>query len=95
MKLIGIDKMELTPCLIRNFVLSPFQSGSLKVCDIDPELKKKLDKFRFRKGTNSAGLLSMIIIIRCNKKVIKYIQIYMLCLYTSMFNNFSNFANWK
>lgn len=32
-------------------------SENLKVCDIDPELKKKLDKFRFRKATNSAGIL--------------------------------------
>ncbi|MEE6490625.1 hypothetical protein FKM82_015919 [Ascaphus truei] len=35
-------------------------SDSLVVCDVDPELKEKLRKFRFRKETNNAAILMKI-----------------------------------
>ncbi|XP_053330156.1 glia maturation factor gamma [Spea bombifrons] len=35
-------------------------SDSLVVCDVDPDLKEKLRKFRFRKETNNAALLLKI-----------------------------------
>lgn len=31
---------------------------NLSVCDIDPELKEELRKFRFRKATNNAAIIS-------------------------------------
>lgn len=34
---------------------------NLKVCEIDPELKDKLKKFRFRKDTNNAAILMKIV----------------------------------
>ncbi|CAM4670342.1 unnamed protein product [Lepidochelys olivacea] len=36
------------------------QSDSLVVCDVDPALKEKLRKFRFRKETNNAAILMKI-----------------------------------
>uniref|UniRef100_A0A6I8T1S1 Glia maturation factor, gamma n=2 Tax=Xenopus tropicalis TaxID=8364 RepID=A0A6I8T1S1_XENTR len=40
---------------------TPFKmSDSLVVCDVDPELKEKLRKFRFRKETNNAAILMKI-----------------------------------
>lgn len=33
---------------------------NVKVCEIDPELKEKLKKFRFRKDTNNAAILMKI-----------------------------------
>ncbi|KAM4642666.1 glia maturation factor gamma [Discoglossus pictus] len=35
-------------------------SDSLVVCEVDPELKEKLKKFRFRKETNNAAILMKI-----------------------------------
>ncbi|PIO33329.1 hypothetical protein AB205_0170810 [Aquarana catesbeiana] len=35
-------------------------SDSLVVCDVDPELKDRLRKFRFRKETNNAAILMKI-----------------------------------
>lgn len=34
------------------------QSDSLVVCEVDPELKEKLRKFRFRKETDNAAIIS-------------------------------------
>ena len=34
------------------------QAGNLKVCEVDEELQKKLKKFRFRKATNNAAIVS-------------------------------------
>lgn len=39
-------------------LLFPLQSDSLVVCDVDPELKEKLKRFRFRKETNNAAIMS-------------------------------------
>ncbi|XP_072287833.1 glia maturation factor gamma isoform X1 [Pyxicephalus adspersus] len=36
------------------------KSDSLVVCDVDPELKDRLRKFRFRKETNNAAILMKI-----------------------------------
>eukprot|EP00069_Balaena_mysticetus_P003032 bmy_16345T0 len=33
-------------------------SDSLVVCEVDPELKEKLRKFRFRKETDNAAIIS-------------------------------------
>uniref|UniRef100_A0A4W2E468 Glia maturation factor gamma n=1 Tax=Bos indicus x Bos taurus TaxID=30522 RepID=A0A4W2E468_BOBOX len=33
-------------------------SDSLVVCEVDPELKEKLRKFRFRKETDNAAIVS-------------------------------------
>lgn len=35
-----------------------WQSDSLVVCEVDPELKEKLRKFRFRKETDNAAIIS-------------------------------------
>uniref|UniRef100_A0A670JC86 Glia maturation factor gamma n=1 Tax=Podarcis muralis TaxID=64176 RepID=A0A670JC86_PODMU len=35
-------------------------SDSLVVCDVDPELKEKLKKFRFRKETNNAAIMMKV-----------------------------------
>ncbi|XP_015262649.1 PREDICTED: glia maturation factor gamma, partial [Gekko japonicus] len=35
-------------------------SDSLVVCDVDPELKEKLKKFRFRKETNNAAIIMKV-----------------------------------
>ncbi|KAG9478274.1 glia maturation factor gamma [Eleutherodactylus coqui] len=35
-------------------------SDSLVVCDVDPDLREKLRKFRFRKETNNAAILMKI-----------------------------------
>lgn len=37
---------------------APLQSDSLVVCEVDPELKEKLRKFRFRKETDNAAIIS-------------------------------------
>lgn len=37
---------------------SVLQSGCLAVCEVDGSLKAKLDKFRFRKETNNAAIVS-------------------------------------
>uniref|UniRef100_A0A8C7ASZ2 Glia maturation factor gamma n=1 Tax=Neovison vison TaxID=452646 RepID=A0A8C7ASZ2_NEOVI len=34
-----------------------WQSDSLVVCEVDPELKEKLRKFRFRKETDNAAMI--------------------------------------
>ena len=34
------------------------QAQNLKVCSLDEELKKKLKKFRFRKATSNAAIIS-------------------------------------
>lgn len=34
------------------------QALNVSVCDIDPDLKDELRKFRFRKETNSAAIIS-------------------------------------
>lgn len=34
-----------------------FQSGNVKVCDIDDEVKDALKKFRFRKSDKNAALV--------------------------------------
>lgn len=34
------------------------QSGSLAVCEVDESLKEKLKKFRFRKETTNAAIIS-------------------------------------
>ena len=34
------------------------QAGNVSVCDIDPELQELLKKFRFRKATNNAAIIS-------------------------------------
>lgn len=39
------------------------QSGSLAVCDVDESLKEKLKKFRFRKETTNAAIISKCQII--------------------------------
>jgi len=36
------------------------QAGNVKVCDIDPELKAKITKFRFRKATTNAAIISQL-----------------------------------
>lgn len=38
--------------------LCPCQSESLVVCEVDEELVQKLKKFRFRKETNNAAIIS-------------------------------------
>ena len=38
-----------------------FQADNVKVCDIESELKAKLQKFRFRKATDNAAIISMYI----------------------------------
>ncbi|KAG8537006.1 hypothetical protein GDO81_025233, partial [Engystomops pustulosus] len=35
-------------------------SDSLVVCDVDPDLRERLKKFRFRKETNNAAILMKI-----------------------------------
>ena len=35
-----------------------WQSDSLVVCEVDPELQEKLRKFRFRKETDNAAIIS-------------------------------------
>nr|XP_042130993.1 glia maturation factor gamma isoform X4 [Peromyscus maniculatus bairdii] len=35
-------------------------SDSLVVCEVDPELKEKLRKFRFRKETNNAAIIMKV-----------------------------------
>ncbi|XP_031564555.1 glia maturation factor gamma-like [Actinia tenebrosa] len=35
-------------------------SGSVSVCEIDPELKEKLRAFRFRKGNTSAAIIMKV-----------------------------------
>uniref|UniRef100_A0A8D0KD66 Glia maturation factor n=1 Tax=Salvator merianae TaxID=96440 RepID=A0A8D0KD66_SALMN len=35
-------------------------SDSLVVCDVDPELKEKLKRFRFRKETNNAAIIMKV-----------------------------------
>lgn len=34
-----------------------FQSGNVKVCDINDDVKDALKKFRFRKSENNAALI--------------------------------------
>lgn len=36
------------------------QSDSLVVCEVDPELKEKLRKFRFRKETDNAAIIMKV-----------------------------------
>lgn len=38
--------------------LTPDQSESLVVCEVDEDLVKKLKEFRFRKETNNAAIIS-------------------------------------
>ncbi|KAL6091406.1 hypothetical protein STEG23_028388 [Scotinomys teguina] len=38
----------------------PQKSDSLVVCEVDPELKEKLRKFRFRKETNNAAIIMKV-----------------------------------
>ena len=46
----------LTLAIIKLFI--DFQSQNVSVCDIDPSLKEELRKFRFRKATNNAAIIS-------------------------------------
>lgn len=39
---------------------APLQSDSLVVCEVDPELKEKLRKFRFRKETDNAAIIMKV-----------------------------------
>lgn len=38
----------------------PWQSDSLVVCEVDPELKEKLRQFRFRKETDNAAIIMKV-----------------------------------
>ena len=35
-------------------------AGNVKVCDVDPDLKEKIKKFRFRKATNNAAIIMKV-----------------------------------
>lgn len=48
-------KAETRPA---DLLRGPWQSDSLVVCEVDPELKEKLRKFRFRKETDNAAIIS-------------------------------------
>lgn len=51
-----LSRLKRWVCLSLPLVF--LQSDSLVVCEVDESLKEKLKKFRFRKETNNAAILS-------------------------------------
>ncbi|XP_043390707.1 glia maturation factor gamma isoform X1 [Chelonia mydas] len=56
----GAERAEIVAEWSGRALLHAEGSDSLVVCDVDPALKEKLRKFRFRKETNNAAILMKI-----------------------------------
>ncbi|ERE30225.1 glia maturation factor gamma-like protein [Cricetulus griseus] len=52
--------MVLNPLNWSYGMIMNYYSDSLAVCEVDPELKEKLRKFRFRKETDNAAIIMKV-----------------------------------